>query len=90
MDIRTPRDAALIVRGRRHDLSWSQAELASRTKVSRKLVSDFETGKTSPDLGTVLRLFDALGLTVAIDPVHPPREGDAVDLDDVLSRYLAR
>jgi HTH-type transcriptional regulator / antitoxin HipB len=90
MDIRTPRDASLIVRGRRHDLGWSQAELASRTKVSRRLVSDFETGKTSPDLGTVLRLIDALGLTVAIDLIHTSRAGHAVDLDDVLGRYLTR
>src|SRR5207302_8732077 len=57
-------------------------------------VSDFETGKTSVDLATVLRLLETLDVslyaTAGIEPVAPPAQSDAIDLDEVLDRYLRR
>lgn len=93
MRVRTPQDLAGLARGRRTDRGWTQAEVADRVGVSRKWVSDFERGKSSVDLASVLRLLDALGVTLesvtpgigaALDP------GDAFDLDDFLAGYRQR
>ena len=89
-EVRTIRDAAAAVRGRRHDLGLTQSELARGAGVSRKWVSEFEAGKASAQLGLLLRVFDELGLSLELttrsadaargesDPPGP------VDLDGVL------
>ena len=46
MRIRTIRDIGNAIRGRRHALGWSQADLASRAGLSRKWVSEAERGHT--------------------------------------------
>lgn len=43
---------------------WSQEELASKVQVSRQAVSKWETGDALPDLGKLLALADALGLSL--------------------------
>lgn len=53
MRIRTAGDLAAVARGRRLDLGWTQAETAGRAGVSRKWLSDLETGKATVDLGVV-------------------------------------
>jgi y4mF family transcriptional regulator len=94
MRIRSTHDLAAVVRGRRLDLGWTQAGVAQRVGVSRKWVSDFETGKTTVDLATVLRLLETLDIALEAgagkEPLTPPAERDAVDLDEVLDRYLRR
>lgn len=91
MRIRTAGDLAAVARGRRLDLGWTQAETAGRAGVSRKWLSDFETGKATVDLAAVLRLLDVLDVTLAAGPgpapATPPGPGP-VDLDDHLDRYL--
>jgi HTH-type transcriptional regulator / antitoxin HipB len=88
MALRSIRQIAVAVRGRRQDLRLSQAELASRAGVSRKWISEFESGKSTAELGLVLRVLDELGLTLDL-----AQQGDtqdrpsAVDLD-VLLRQL--
>ena len=91
MRIRTASDLAAVARGRRLDLGWTQAQTAGRAGVSRKWLSDFETGKATVDLAAVLRLLDVLDVTLdaGSGPAHPPGEGP-VDLDDHLDRYLRR
>lgn len=69
---------------------WTQAEVATRAGVSRKWVSDFETGKTSVDLSAVLRLLDALAVelwTADDTNVGRPPRPNATDLDAHLRRY---
>jgi HTH-type transcriptional regulator/antitoxin HipB len=56
------------VLAQRRALGLSQAEVALRAGVSRKWLSEFERGKVTAELGLVLRLFDALELTVAVTP----------------------
>jgi HTH-type transcriptional regulator/antitoxin HipB len=95
MRIHTAHDLAALARGRRLDRGWSQAEVARRAGVSRKWVSDFETGKDSVDLAAVLRLLDALDISltsVDVDPASPdePASGDRVDLDGLLEEYSRR
>ena len=56
-------DVAAAVRGRRMDLGISQGNLAQRAGVSRKWVNQFERGgRTTAEIGTILRVLDALGL----------------------------
>lgn len=90
MRIRTSGDLSALARGRRMEHGWTQADVAARAGVSRKWVSDFETGKASVDLSAVLRLLDALAveLSSADDATAggPPRP-NATDLDAHLQRY---
>lgn len=86
MRIRTARDAASIVRGRRTDLKLSQSRLAERAKVSRKWIYEFEAGKATAEFGIVIRVLEQLGLELRLVPTASrgiPR--GAVDLDAVLA-----
>jgi HTH-type transcriptional regulator/antitoxin HipB len=87
------RDVAAAVRGRRHSLGLSQADVARLATVSRQWVSEFESGKPTAELQLVIRLLDALGLALSVDerdggsrsslpPVSSP-----VDLDVLLDDY---
>ena len=94
MRIGTAADLAAVARGRRLDLGWTQAGTAGRAGVSRKWLSDFETGKATVDLAAVLRLLEVLdvALHAGAGPAPANHPGDSgggpVDLDDHLDRYL--
>ncbi len=93
MSVRSIRDVAAAIRGRRHDLGISQVELASRAGVSRKWISEFEAGKSTAEFGLVLRVLDALALSLELDDAST-QEGSsedrgAVDLDVLLNRFRA-
>jgi HTH-type transcriptional regulator / antitoxin HipB len=85
------RDLAAAVRGRRKDLGLSQAELAARSGVSRKWVYEFEAGKPTAELRLILRVIDALGLTLDLGygESAPTPEHDGVDLDALLDEHRA-
>lgn len=91
--IKSIRDVATLVRGRRRELGLSQAELASRAGVSRQWVSAFEVGKPGAELRLVLALLEALDLRLSAGeagdardrPGRPP--GDEVDLDALIARH---
>ena len=87
MPVRSIRDIAAAVRGRRQDLALNQAELAKRAGVSRKWIYEFEAGKPTAELGLVLRVLDELGFQLELSQasgVGPRSSGDAVDLDTLL------
>ncbi len=92
MRICTIRNMADTVRGRRTDLKLSQAELARRTRVSRKWINEFEAGKATAEFGLMLRVLEALGLViwVAEEETAPPRGVPRVDLDALLDEYRNR
>jgi transcriptional regulator with XRE-family HTH domain len=80
------KDLSALVRGRRRALGLSQAELAAKANVSRQWISAFELGRPGSELRLILRLLEALGLRLAVDPIdeaQPDRQArpDAVDLD---------
>ena len=52
------------VRGRRLDRGLSQSELAKRSGISRKWISEFEAGKTTAEFALVIRVLEALGLSL--------------------------
>jgi HTH-type transcriptional regulator/antitoxin HipB len=91
--IRSIRDLAAVVRGRRVDLGLSQAELASRAGVSRKWVYELEAGKATAEFGLILRVLDAMGLALeetATDDTGKSLHGSAVDLDGLIDEYRRR
>ena len=93
MQIKSMRDMAATVRGRRKDLGLSQGELATRVGVSRLWVNQFEAGKPTVEFGLVLRLLVALDLRLDLAPGGKGRDNSArgsVDLDDLLDQYHDR
>ncbi len=87
--IRSIRDLATAVRGRRLDLGLSQSALAERAHVSRQWIVELEAGKSTAEIGLVLRLLDALGFSLSLD--EPGEAGKpAVDLDALLDDHRAR
>ena len=96
MMIRRPEDVAAAVKKARHDLSITQAELASRVEVDRQWVYRLENGEPGVSLGLVLRTLNVLGLTLQIDtgekdaPKSPPvakqsaRARPRFSIDDVV------
>ncbi len=54
------------VKQRRQALGISQEELAERVYVTRQTVSNWETGKSYPDIGSLIRLSDLFGVSLDI------------------------
>ena len=55
----------LAVRTRREQLGLSQESLAFRAGLHRNYISDIELGLKSPTLRVIVRLAEALGVTVS-------------------------
>jgi HTH-type transcriptional regulator/antitoxin HipB len=90
MRVSSIHDLAAAVRGRRLDLGLSQAELAARTGVSRDWVNYFEAGKPTVELILVLRVLEALDLTLDVSAATgelASREAGSTDLDVLLDEY---
>jgi HTH-type transcriptional regulator/antitoxin HipB len=93
MTVRSIRDLAAAVRGRRIDLGLSQASLAARAGVSRKWIYEFEAGKPKAEFGLILRVLDALALSLELAPSDDARasgEGETVDLDALIDEHRGR
>ena len=54
---------------RRHDLNLSQRSLADLCGLPHSSVARIESGKTTPNLGTLLKIFNQLGLVLTAKPV---------------------
>ncbi|WP_345628240.1 helix-turn-helix domain-containing protein [Rugosimonospora acidiphila] len=61
------------VRALRHAHGWSLDELSGRSGVSKGMVVQIEGGKTNPSIGTLCRVADAFGVSVArlLEPDQP-------------------
>lgn len=70
MQVHSVADVAATVRGRRLDRGLSQAELANRSGISRKWISEFEAGKTTAEFALVIRVLEALGLKLDLSENH--------------------
>jgi HTH-type transcriptional regulator/antitoxin HipB len=93
MKINSAGDLAAAVRGRRISLRLSQADLAKRAGVSRPWLSKVEAGRPTAEFGLVLRLLDALGLSIDLDESDGGRDSPqttSVDLDALLDEYRSR
>ncbi len=99
MIVRSVRDLGLLLRQKREDRGWSQANLAERIGTSRHWVMAMESGKPTAEIGLVIKAISALNLSLDIGgsdrtELARPRSGTsvvrepalaAVDLDEVLA-----
>ena len=92
MIIRTPTDLGAAIRAGRRAAGLGQADLAARVGVQRQWIIKIESGKSTAEVGLVLRTLNALGLKVEIGapfnkPVYErPPSGLSYDIDAALER----
>jgi y4mF family transcriptional regulator len=67
MRVHSIADVAATVRGRRLDRGLSQSELAKASGISRKWISEFESGKTTAEFALVIRVLEVLGLSFCLN-----------------------
>jgi len=60
----TPEAIGRLVHSRRHELGLTQADVAGVARTGVRFISELESGKRSVQLDSVLKIFDALGLTL--------------------------
>ena len=84
------RDVAAIIRDRRRQLGWTQAQLASRIGVGREWVIQCEKGKPSIEWGIVIRAFRALELSVDLSPETRASEPGGDELAEILTSRTDR
>lgn len=53
---------------RRHDLDLSQRELADNCGIPHSSVARIESGKSTPNLSTLLKIFRELDLNLVVEP----------------------
>lgn len=80
MRISTSGDLGLLVRDERHRLGMTQADLGAAADVSRRWLSDLETGKATAEVGLVFRVLHALGMVLEVSSASTTD----LDLDDVI------
>lgn len=73
-------------------LELSQSRTADLAGVSRKWLSEFEGGKPTTELVLVLRLLDALNLTMSVGTEKSPTaagptDTEVINLNDLLESY---
>lgn len=91
MQIRTPRELAMRLKETRLEQGLSQAELADRIGVSRRWVSQLESGKKTLEVGLVLRAITALGLECDVRPRDSAISGQSsTDLGRILKSSTDR
>lgn len=55
---------------RRHDLELSQRDLAELCGIPHSSVARIESGKSTPNLTTLIKIFSQLGLKLVAEPVR--------------------
>ena len=55
----------------RHNLNLSQRELADLCGIPHSSVARIESGKSTPNLNTLLKIFGQLGLSLTVHPAAP-------------------
>lgn len=86
MRLSNARDLGLYIRGRRHAAGLNQSDVARRAGVSRRWLSDLESGKSTAEIGLVFQLIAALGLLMDVRPAPEPE----IDLDAYLDSLGGR
>jgi HTH-type transcriptional regulator/antitoxin HipB len=93
LKIGTKRDLGAIVREHRRRAGFSQEQLADLAGVRRRWVVELEKGQSNPTFEPLLRVFEALGLSLHLESVPaelrdtPSTWHADVDLDLLLDRH---
>lgn len=85
MRIGDAQELGRYVRDRRRAAGMSQEALAARALVSRRWLTEMESGKATAEVGLILKVVAALGLYVDLLPVPAPE----IDLDAYLDNLGA-
>jgi HTH-type transcriptional regulator/antitoxin HipB len=84
MVIRTPADLGAAIRAGRHAMGIDQAGLAARVGVQRQWIIKIESGKSTAEVGLVLRTLNALGLKVDVGgSINEPNLGPPAGIYDI-------
>jgi HTH-type transcriptional regulator/antitoxin HipB len=81
--LRNTDDLGRYIRERRRAAGLNQTQLAERAGVSRRWLSDLESGKPTIEAGLMFQVFAALNLYVDV----VPEPADALDLDAYLESF---
>jgi len=94
MHLSSPREIGLLVRARRTEKGWTQADLARSVGTTQRWVSEIENGKATAEIGMVLQTLSMLGVRLEAGMADAPRpwpDGDPLqdlatgsDLDDIV------
>jgi HTH-type transcriptional regulator/antitoxin HipB len=87
MLIRTYKDIGALIRHKRKEQGWDQKSLAQKVGVSRQWLIEVEKGKPRAEVGLVLRVLEALG--VSLTTAGSAGTEDAMPdskLDEVIAR----
>lgn len=84
MEVNNMRELAGYIRAQRKELGWSQAELAEKIGVGRFWVIDLEKGKSTAEVGVVLRAIKALGFSIQLQRKTESEKNFKVDLSVLL------
>ncbi|WP_328331004.1 helix-turn-helix domain-containing protein [Kribbella sp. NBC_00382] len=87
MEIHTPQALGATVRGQRQRMHLTQAALADAAGVSRAWLIEFEKGKPTVELGRILAVIEALGITLEVRIGDPPASSVRSELDTLLDEY---
>ena len=72
-DIHETEEIAAVVSAmvqQRNKLGLSQRELAQMCGIPQSSVARIESGKITPNLGTLLKIFRNLGLSISVEQMH--------------------
>lgn len=86
MVIKTPKEIGLLVRDQRKARGWTQDVFAQRLGVSRLWVLQLEQGKSTAQIGLVLRALNELDVPVQVDlsPKDRSKPPGGIDLDSII------
>ncbi len=84
MNIRNPGDVAAYIKLRRSQLKLSQTVLAGKAGVSRSWLAEVESGKTTVEVGKLLKL--AKVLEVAVSVAEKKQEGRSL-IDEIVNEH---
>mgnify|MGYP000766267201 CR=1 FL=1 len=74
MVLHRPEHVGQWVRTQRQLMKMTQHELAEKANVTQRMISEFETGKTTMRLDTLYRIFQVLRLRLAAVDLKVPEE----------------
>ena len=83
LSLRTPADIGALIRARRRELGYDQAQLAEIAGVSRLWINQVEKGKSGAGLGLVLRTLAALGIELSESGPIPNSDAPSVITPDI-------
>lgn len=66
-NVRSTADIGAIIRSRRRELGYTQAEFANRVGVGTTYLSNLENGKETAEIGKALHILMMLGLDLFVE-----------------------